>query len=84
MNSNVVKLIAVVGLTASAFAAYGPFAQAASAAGADNHPDFAWLPTAKPEGTRLFVGNLSLEDAGATTVQYNPKEITIDKPVPWQ
>ena len=47
------------------------------------HPDFAWWPSSKPAGTRLYVGNLSWDTTNATA-QYNPKELTVSQSVPWQ
>ena len=83
MNSRIVKLAVLTIFGATILAAYAT-APASAAAAADNHPDFAWSPPAKPQGTRLFVGNLSLDDNGGTTAQYNPKELAVEQSVPWK
>lgn len=86
MNARITRitLAAVLGLSAT-MAAPLVSQPEAHAANRTSHPDFAWWPTAKPQGTRLFVGNLSLTDGAAVTaVQFNPKELTVNKSVPWQ
>ncbi|MEO8541402.1 MAG: hypothetical protein ABI577_16790 [bacterium] len=86
MNTRITRLVLAGVLGLSATLAVSSLSQnEAHAATPESHPDFAWWPTAKPQGTRLFVGNLSLTGEGASAaVQFNPKELTIDKSVPWQ
>ncbi len=83
MNSKIARFAVVAAFTVPVLAAYASVPQSAAAASGNNHPDFAWASTAKPQGSRLFVGNLTLEDGGATA-QYNPKELGVEQSVPWK
>ena len=61
---------------------------ASSAFAAEEHPDFLWAPQASepaaPAGHRLYVGNLSWgSESSAISVYLNPKEISLNKQVPW-
>ena len=82
MNATSIRL-SVAGVLS--IAALGSLTSLTSAgAASDDHPDFAWWPTAAPSN-RLYVGGLSGNIGGSDTqVYFNPKEFTIDKQVPWQ
>ena len=84
MNSSIVRFTVAASLAASVLGAYASATGSAAAANANTHPDFAWSPTAKPQGTRLFVGNLRRDDNGSETAQFNPKELSVDQSVPWK
>lgn len=83
MNTTSIRLsiAGVLGIAALASLASIDSARAGSA---DDHPDFAWWPTSI-SSNRLYVGGLSGNIGGSDAQAYfNPKEFTIDKPVPWQ
>jgi len=83
MKTNIIRWTAAAGFAVAAFSGGANFAEPAHAA-ESAHPDFAWWPTAKP-GNRLYVGGLSGNIGSSdVSIYYNPKELTIDKQVPWQ
>jgi hypothetical protein len=47
------------------------------------HPDFAWGPTRNPSNQGWGKWEISLGTA-AWPVYFNPKELTIDRSVPWE
>jgi hypothetical protein len=84
MNAIFNQLASAVVVGSLAIVAVGALsAGGAHAEGGSEHPDFAWWPSSKPGGTRLYVGNLTWDTTSAT-VQYNPKELPVSQSVPWQ
>lgn len=79
MNSKVSRLSFAAAIGACAFAAVA--VQAADAR-ADAPPATVSAEPAQKSSNRLYVGNLTWGTTLEIEIYFNPKELTVDKPVP--
>ena len=84
MKTAAIRLALAASVIAAALAMVAPLQTGeAHAASRNDHPDLAWWPAGEAQSNKLFVGGLSWDTTGATA-EFNPKEISVDMPVPWQ